>query len=219
MQGRSNQLKPGQISAHRTLRTASSRDVLFPRQGRAAVPVQCREGLFQNTVILFSLPRGRHVWDQHEIIVLISLYDRHWRIMNNCLMSRLYMQSSAFAWLFSLYCKILLIPANRINRKHREANHMCGIYTTTRWLWSAYWKQCQFFKLLHFPADSSSNHLSWLPPFRVQLLDTDRSPPRTKGFSHLRNIGANARISTEITVVWSGLRLGYPPFWFSVTGK
>lgn len=40
--------------------------------------------------------------------------------MNNCLMSRLYMQSSAMAWLFFLYCKILLISVNRINRKNTK---------------------------------------------------------------------------------------------------
>lgn len=121
--------------------------------------------------------------------------------MNNCLMSRLYMQSSAFAWLFFLYCKILLIPLNRINRENTEAKHMCGIYTTTRWLWSASWKQCQIFKLLHFPTDSNSNHLSWLLPFCVQLLDTGHSPPYTKGFLHLKNVGVVAYINTEMTRV------------------
>jgi len=95
---------------------------------------------------------------------------------------------------------------------------MCGIYTATRWLWSACWKQYQIFKLLPFPTDSSSSWLSWLLQFCVQLLDTGHSPPCTKGFSHLKNIGVNACINTKMTRVWSRL-LGCPLFWFSITRK
>lgn len=108
------------------------------------------------------------------------------------------MELSAFAWLFSLYCRFLVIPANRIDRENtkRSKTYVWYLHRPQMSVISKL-KQCQTPQVLHFAADSSSSDWSWLLPRWARPLDKNPSAPATKGFSHLKNIRVTAGAGWE----------------------
>lgn len=128
--------------------------------------------------------------------------------MNNCLMSRLYMQPSAFAWHFFLYCKILLIPVNRINRKN------------TKWgktyVWYVYHHHMTIIFILetmsHFSTPSFCDKLQPFELASAILCTTSMHRLLTTTYKGLLALEEHCYVNIKMARLWSMQWKDYPTF-------